>query len=84
MPPLYRRRWAQVLAVVVLVPLIAVVGFGIYLASLAGDLPWQTDPTRVAVGITPFADIPGFTAPTQAPALDAAAATSSPTPTPSR
>jgi predicted metal-binding protein len=33
-------------------------GFGYYLADSAGKLPWQEDPTRIA--ITPFADIPGF------------------------
>lgn len=40
---------------------VAVVAFAIYLASLTGSLPWQTDPTRIP--ITPFAGIPGFNAP---------------------
>ena len=40
-------------------------GYGTYLAGEAGRLPWQEDPTRIP--ITPFADIPGFSAPTPAP-----------------
>jgi len=63
---LFRRRRNRVIAVVVLVPLLFAVGFGFYLASLAGELPWQVDPTRIA--ITPFADIPGFGAPAPAAA----------------
>jgi hypothetical protein len=55
---------------------IAVVAMAIYLAGVAGDLPWQEDPTRIP--ITPFADIPGFTLPTKA----AGAATAIPTGTP--
>ena len=38
--------------------LLVVGGFGYYLADTAGKLPWQEDPTRIA--ITPFAGIPGF------------------------
>jgi hypothetical protein len=45
--------------------MISVVAFAVYLASAAGDLPWQTDPTRIPV--TPFSDIPGFTPPTPLP-----------------
>lgn len=37
-------------------------GFAFYLANAAGELPWQTDPTRIPV--TPFGDIPGFQVPT--------------------
>lgn len=33
-------------------------GYGVFLASEAGRLPWQVDPTRIPV--TPFADFPGF------------------------
>jgi len=40
-------------------------GYGTYLAGEAGRLPWQEDPTRIP--ITPFADIPGFGAPTPTP-----------------
>ena len=63
---LFGRRRNRIIAVAVLVPLLVAVGFGLYLASLAGELPWQVDPTRIA--ITPFADIPGFGAPTPVPA----------------
>lgn len=41
------------------------IGYATYLAGVAGELPWQTDPTRIPV--TPFADIPGFSAPTPLP-----------------
>lgn len=50
---------------VVALALLAVVGFGVYLAGEAGELPWQTDPTRIA--ITPFAGIEGFSQPTAIP-----------------
>ena len=33
-------------------------GYGMFLASEAGRLPWQADPTRIPV--TPFSDFPGF------------------------
>lgn len=56
-----RRPWVRVVAIAMTLTLIAVVSFGLYLASLAGDLPWQEDPTRIP--ITPFADIPGFSLP---------------------
>ena len=67
-----RRRWFWALAVLVLVPLAVIGSYGFYLADSADMLPWQEDPTRIP--ITPFADIPGFNAPT--------AVTSRPTPTP--
>jgi hypothetical protein len=51
-----------------------------YLASVAGELPWQEDPTRIP--ITPFADIPGFTLPTKIPTTAAASGTPIGTPTP--
>lgn len=57
---IFRNRWATAVAVIVLIVLVIVGGYGIYLANLAGYLPWQEEPTRIA--ITPFADIPGFTA----------------------
>lgn len=47
-------RW--IVAVLLVIPVVIVLGFGIYLASLSGDLPWQTDPTRIP--ITPFANFP--------------------------
>lgn len=60
-----RRPWVRVVAIAMTLTLIAVVSFGLYLASLAGDLPWQEDPTRIP--ITPFADIPGFSLPGATP-----------------
>ncbi len=60
-----RSRRTRVMMVVIAIPAVVIIGFGIYIASLAGELPWQSDPTRVP--ITPFAGIPGFTAPTPAP-----------------
>ena len=56
-----RKPIGKIIAAVSLTAIVAVVGFAIYLASLTGSLPWQTDPTRIA--ITPFAGIPGFNAP---------------------
>jgi hypothetical protein len=51
-----RRRRNLIIAVVVLVPLLIVAVWGLSLAGSAGFLPWQPEPTRVA--ITPFADLP--------------------------
>lgn len=65
-----RKRWVRAVAVVALLVAIALVGSAIYLAGEAGRLPWQEEPTRIA--ITPFADIPGFTAPTAIPTATAA------------
>ena len=55
----WNREWIRVLLVVGLIGVIAVGGFGVYLLSVAGDLPWQVDPTRIP--ITPFADAPEVT-----------------------
>ena len=63
---LFGRRRNRIIAVAVLVPVLVFAGFGLYLASLAGELPWQADPTRIVTSITPFADIPGFSAPAEA------------------
>jgi hypothetical protein len=49
--------------------MIAVAVYAAYLASVAGALPWQEDPTRIPV--TPFGEIPGFTAPTPLPTATA-------------
>ncbi|MDP9473656.1 MAG: hypothetical protein M3Q71_23850 [Chloroflexota bacterium] len=57
-----RRRWLTLLATIALIAALAIGGYGMYLGSVAGRLPWQEDPTRIP--ITPFADIPGFGAPT--------------------
>ena len=45
--------------------MIVVVAYAVYVASVAGQLPWQEDPTRIPV--TPFEGIPGFTIPTPMP-----------------
>lgn len=42
--------------------MIVVVAYAVY---VAGQLPWQEDPTRIPV--TPFEGIPGFTIPTPMP-----------------
>jgi hypothetical protein len=60
------RVWSAV-AALGLVAAIAVVGMGLYLASVAGDLPWQEDPVRIQETITPFAGIEGFSLPTKTP-----------------
>lgn len=49
------RVWIGILMVTVLV-VIAAGSFGVYIANEAGQLPWQADPTRIAV--TPFANLP--------------------------
>jgi hypothetical protein len=75
-----RRRWFWALAVIVLMPLVVIGSYGFYLADSADMLPWQEDPTRIP--ITPFADIPGFNAPTAAasrPTQTPAPATATPT-----
>ena len=60
-----RHPIASAAAAVALIAMINIVAFAVYLASAAGELPWQTDPTRIPV--TPFTDIPGFTPPTPLP-----------------
>jgi hypothetical protein len=54
-----RRRRNIIVAVVVLVPLLILAIWGLSFAGSAGVLPWQPEPTRIA--ITPFADLPGST-----------------------
>jgi hypothetical protein len=51
-----RRRRAVVIAVILLAPLLLLAVWGLSLAGSAGFLPWQPEPTRIA--ITPFADLP--------------------------
>ena len=60
-----RRRRTLVIAVIVLVPLLILAAWGLSLASSAGVLPWQPEPTRIP--ITPFADLPGAGAGTPVP-----------------
>ncbi len=81
--PRRSRPWLRGLVAIGLVLVLAIGGFGVYLAGVAGDLPWQTDPTRVVDQITPFAGIPGFgDAPTEPPAVTAGTTPPSPTATP--
>ncbi len=66
---LRRHRRLTLLAAAALALALLIGGYGMYLASVAGRLPWQEEPTRIP--ITPFADIPGFGAPTPEPATPA-------------
>jgi polyisoprenoid-binding protein YceI len=47
----------RLLLIVAAIPIFAVAGFGLYLLSLGGYLPGQTDPTPIGASITPFADL---------------------------
>lgn len=62
-PPVSRRR--AIIATLVLIPIAIVLFFALYLANTAGELPWQTDPTRIPV--TPFANLPTAPAATPTP-----------------
>lgn len=53
-----RHPLITVFTTAIVIVIIAIAGFGFYLAGQADELPWQTQPTRIA--ITPFAGIPGF------------------------
>lgn len=53
-----RHPIVSLVAATIVIVLIVIVGYGGYLAGQAGELPWQSQPTRIA--ITPFAGIPGF------------------------
>ncbi len=61
------RRYPLLTAALVIALVLAIVigGYGMFLASEAGRLPWQVDPTRIPV--TPFSDFPGFDAPAATP-----------------
>ena len=68
-----RMRQYPVLAAAIVLALamtLVIGGYGVFLASEAGRLPWQVDPTRIPV--TPFADFPGFGATTTPPAIPGA------------
>ncbi len=52
-----RSRLRTVVAVVILVPLLLIGGFAFYVASEAGELPWQEDPT--AIPVVPFGGLDG-------------------------
>ena len=59
-----RRRRNAVIGVVAL-GLLILAAWGLWFAGSAGVLPWQPEPTRIA--ITPFADLPTRSAGTPAP-----------------
>lgn len=78
MKNLSKRRGARVGAVLGMLTIIVVFAYAVYLANLGGYLPWQEDPTPIASGITPFADIPGFNPPTTVPTATAILGTPGP------
>lgn len=51
-----KSRKRAIIATLVLIPIGIVLFLSLYLADQAGELPWQTDPTRIPV--TPFANLP--------------------------
>jgi hypothetical protein len=59
------RPMLSLAAFVACLGLVIVLSYAVYVASVAGDLPWQEDPTRIPV--TPFGEIPGFSVPTPIP-----------------
>lgn len=61
-----RHPLVSMLIAGVLILTLVIAGYGVFLASEAGRLPWQEEPTRIA--ITPFANIPGFDQPIGTPA----------------
>ena len=54
-----RRPWLRVLIVAAVLVVVLVGGYGLYLANLAGELPWQEDPTRIPVVPFEGLDVPG-------------------------
>ncbi len=56
MDPQRRRTRNLLIAAVILVPLLVLAAWGLMFAGSVGMLPWQPEPTRIAV--TPFADLP--------------------------
>lgn len=62
-----RRRIVVAIAIVILIPLIIIGGFGIYGLSQTDQLPWQTAPTRIPVSpveLPSFGTIGGTPVPT--------------------
>lgn len=51
-----RRRIVLIAATVIVVIVVLVASWSVWTAGEAGLLPWQEEPTRIA--ITPFADLP--------------------------
>lgn len=58
----------MVLGLLALVVVLIVAGYALYLANMAGRLPWQEEPTRIPV--TPFADLGGSDDDTDADATE--------------
>ncbi len=52
-----RSRLRMAVALVILVPMLLIGGFAFYVASEAGELPWQEDPT--AIPVVPFGGLDG-------------------------
>jgi hypothetical protein len=63
-----RKRWVQAVVAIV----------AVVMPTIAGDLPGQTDPTRIVV--VPFSNIPGFHTPKPVRTAPAAAPARTPTP----
>lgn len=63
-----RPKRTRIVVLRIAIPAVMIAVFGIYLASIAGELLAREAPTRVPV--TPFAGIPGFTVPTPASSPD--------------
>lgn len=59
------NRWLTVVLVLFVLAVILIGDFGTYMASEAGMLPGQEEPTRIP--ITPFADLSGLSPTTTAP-----------------
>jgi hypothetical protein len=57
MMPRRRGRGTLVLTIVAIAVVLVVAGYALYLANMAGRLPWQEEPTRIPV--TPFANLGG-------------------------
>lgn len=57
MMPRRRNRGTVVFSLLAAAVVVIVAGYGLYLANMAGRLPWQEEPTRIPV--TPFANLGG-------------------------
>jgi hypothetical protein len=65
------RKWIiAAIAIVILIPVIVIGGFGVYGLSQSDKLPWQTEPTLIPitpVDMPSFGTIGGTPVPTPAP-----------------
>jgi hypothetical protein len=62
-----RHKLISAFGAIAMVIVIVFLATAVYVANVAGELPWQTDPTRVADSITPFAGLDVFIPPTRVP-----------------